>query len=72
MKTIKHFRQHVETGDIYAIEQRSDGRLVGSCGPLVEDNLKDLDSYDYSNEQNNLVQENIDRLILWFPDNVCS
>lgn len=71
METIKHFRQHVETGDIYAIEQWSDGRLVGSCGPLVEDNLKDLDSYEYSNEQNDQVQENIDRLILWFPDNMC-
>ncbi|MHC4596919.1 MAG: hypothetical protein ACYS19_18475 [Planctomycetota bacterium] len=71
METIKHFRQHVETGDIYAIEQWLDGRLVGCCGPLVEDNLKDLDSYDYSNEQNDLVQEHLDRLILWFPDNVC-
>jgi len=70
MKTIKHFRQHIETGEIYAIKQRSDGRLIGSCGPLVEDELKDLDSYNYSKKQNNQVQENIDRLILWFPDNV--
>jgi tetratricopeptide (TPR) repeat protein len=67
MKTIKHFRLHVETCDIYAIEQWSDGRLVGSCGPLTEDDLKDLNSYGYSDEQNNWVQENIDRLILWFP-----
>ena len=67
MKTIKHFRLHVETCDIYAIEQWSDGRLVGSCGPLAEDDLKDLNSYGYSDEQNNWVQENIDRLILWFP-----
>ena len=66
-KTIKHFRLHVETCDIYAIEQWSDGRLVGSCGPLAEDDLKDLNSYGYSDEQNNWVQENIDRLILWFP-----
>jgi membrane protein involved in colicin uptake len=67
MKTIKHFRLHIETGDIYAIEQRADASLVGSCGPLVEKNLKDLNSYGYSDEQNNWVQENIDRLILWFP-----
>ena len=67
MKTIKHFRLHVKTCDIYAIKQWSDGRLVGSCGPLAEDDLKDLDSYDYSDEQNDWVQENIDRLILWFP-----
>jgi len=67
MKTIKHFRLHIETCDIYAIEQWSDGRLVGSCGPLAEDDLKDLNSYGYSDEQNNWVQENINRLILWFP-----
>lgn len=69
MKTIKHFRQHIETGDIYAIKQRSDGKLIGSCGPLVEDDLKDLDSYKYSAKQNNRVQEHLDKLILWFPDN---
>ncbi len=67
MKTIKHFRLHINTCDIYAIEQWSDGRLVGSCGPLAEDDLKDLNSYDYSDEQNDWVQENINRLILWFP-----
>jgi len=67
MKTIKHFRLHIETCDVYAIEQRADASLVGSCGPLAEDDLKDLDSYDYSDEQNKWVQENIDRLILWFP-----
>jgi len=67
VKTIKHFRLHIETCDVYAIEQRADASLVGSCGPLAEDDLKDLDSYDYSDEQNKWVQENIDRLILWFP-----
>jgi hypothetical protein len=67
MKTIKHFRLHIETCDVYAIEQHADASLVGSCGPLAEDDLKDLDSYDYSDEQNKWVQENIDRLILWFP-----
>jgi len=66
-KTIKHFRLHIETCDVYAIEQHADASLVGSCGPLAEDDLKDLDSYDYSDEQNKWVQENIDRLILWFP-----
>ena len=67
MKTIKHFRLHIETGDIYAIEQRADASLVGSCGPLVENDLKDLDSYDYSNEKNKWVQKNLNRLILWLP-----
>jgi len=67
MKTIKHFSVHVETGDIYAMEQSLDARLVGSCGPLAENNLKDLNSYNYSNEQNGWVQRNRKQLILWFP-----
>jgi hypothetical protein len=67
METIKHFSVHVETGDIYAIEQSSDAGLVGSCGPLAENNLKDLSSYNYSNEQNGWIQRNRKRLILWFP-----
>jgi len=67
MKTIKHFSVHVETGDIYAIERSSDARLVGSCGPLAENNLKDLNSYNYSDKQNNWIQKNSDRLILRFP-----
>ena len=66
-RTIKHFRLHIETCDIYAIEQRADASLVGSCGPLAEDALKDLNSYDYSNKQNDWVQKNLDKLILWFP-----
>ena len=67
MKTIKHFSVHVETGDIYAMEQSLDARLVGSCGPLAENNLKGLNSYDYSDEQNKWIQKNSNRLILWFP-----
>ncbi|MDT8303868.1 MAG: hypothetical protein RQ760_20460 [Sedimentisphaerales bacterium] len=67
MKTIKHFRLHIDTCDIYAIEQRADATLVGSCGPLAEDDLKDLDSYDYSDKQNAWVQKNLNKLILWFP-----
>jgi len=67
METIKYFSVHVETGDIYAIEQSPDAKLVGSCGPLAENNLKDLNSYNYSNEQNGWIQRNRKRLILWFP-----
>lgn len=44
-----------------------DASLVGSFGPLAEDNLKDLNSYDYSYEQNDWIQKNSNRLILWFP-----
>ncbi len=67
MRTIKHFRLHIETCDIYAIEQRVDASLVGSCGPLAEDALEDLNSYDYSDKQNAWVQNNLNKLILWFP-----
>jgi len=67
METIKHFSVHVETGDIYAMEQSLDARLVGICGPLAENNLKDLNSYNYSNVQNGWVQRNRKQLILWFP-----
>jgi len=67
MKTIKHFSVHVETGDIYAIEQSLDARLVGSSGPLAENNLRDLNSYKYSDEQNGWIRRNRKRLILWFP-----
>ena len=68
IKTIKNFRLHIETCDIYAIEQRPDAKLVGSCGPLVEADLKNLNSYDYSDDKNDWVQENIKNLILWFPE----
>jgi hypothetical protein len=67
MKTIKHFRLHIDTCDIYAIEQRTDATLVGSCGPLAENALEDLNSYDYSDKQNAWVQKNFNKLILWFP-----
>ena len=67
MKTIRHFRLHIDTCDVYAIEQRADATLVGSCGPLAEDALEHLDSYDYSDKQNTWVQNNLNKLILWFP-----
>jgi hypothetical protein len=67
-RTIKHYRLHIDTCDIYAIEQRAaDASLVGSCGPLAEDALQDLNSYDYSDKQNAWVQKNLNKLILWFP-----
>jgi len=67
IKTIKHFRLHIDTCDIYAIEQRTDATLVGSCGPLAEDDLKDLNSYHYTDKQNAWIQNNLNKLILWFP-----
>ena len=57
----------IAPGDIYAIEQLPDAKLVGSCGPLLENDLRDLNSYNYSNEHNGWIQRNRKKLILWFP-----
>jgi hypothetical protein len=70
-KVVKHFRMHIDTGDIYAIEQLPDIGMVGCCGPLAEDELKSLNSYEYSHRKNRWVRRNKDRLILWFPDRKC-
>ncbi len=63
-KTSKSFYQHNDTGDIYAIERRWMGGVVGSAGPLPENDLKDLDSYDYTPERNDWLKDASDKLIL--------
>ena len=67
LRKIKNFRLHIETCDIYAVEQWDDAELIGSCGPLTEDELKDLNSYTYTDEKNDWLKKNSDLLILWFP-----
>ena len=47
MATTKGFWQHILTGDIYAIESTTFGKIVGGVGPLDRDNLDDLEDYDY-------------------------
>ena len=47
MATTKGFWQHISTGDIYAIESTTFGKIVGGVGPLDPDDLHDLDDYDY-------------------------
>jgi hypothetical protein len=64
IQTYKQFYQHVETESVYAIEHRWDGTLIGSCGPLPEDDLKDADSYDYATELNAWLETQNDKLIL--------
>jgi len=44
-QTSKYFYQHSETGEIFVIERRWDGVLLGSYGPLSEP-LKGPDDYD--------------------------
>lgn len=34
-QTSKDFYKHRETGEIFCIERRWDGVLIGSCGPLA-------------------------------------
>ncbi len=36
-QTSKDFYKHSETGEIFCIERRWDGVLIGSCGPLALD-----------------------------------
>ena len=55
-QTSKDFYRDSETGDIFCIEKRWDGVLLGSCGPLPEDNLKDLDEYECTNNVNGRVK----------------
>jgi hypothetical protein len=63
-QTSKSFFRHAMTGEIYAVEHRWDGELVGSAGPLPEDGLKDLDSYEYRPDRNDWIHDNSDKLIL--------
>jgi len=63
-KTSKDFCRDSETDDIFCIEKRSDGVFLGSCGPLPEDNLKDLDEYECTNKNNLWIQDISDRLMM--------
>jgi hypothetical protein len=47
METIKGFWQDTMTGKIYAIESDAFGKIVGGVGPLDENDLHDLEDYDY-------------------------
>ena len=47
MATTKGFWQDSRTGKIYAIESTSFGKIVGGVGPLDENDLRDLDDYNY-------------------------
>ncbi|MHC4439762.1 MAG: hypothetical protein ACYS3S_20590, partial [Planctomycetota bacterium] len=61
-QTSKDFYRDSETGDIFCIERRWDGVLLGSCGPLQEDNLKDLNDYECTDKNNLWIQDISDRL----------
>jgi len=62
-QTSKYFYRHSETGEIFIIERRWDGVLIGSCGPLSEP-LKRRYEYEITPKNNLWIQENIYRLML--------
>ena len=60
----KEFYRDPETGEIFCIEKRWDGVLLGSFGPLVEDNLKAPEDYICTDENNLWIQGISNRLVL--------
>jgi hypothetical protein len=60
----RNFYKDAETGDIFCIEKRWDRVVLGSCGPLPEDNLKDPADYECTDQNNLWIQEISGRLIL--------
>ena len=63
-RTSKDFYQHRDTAEIFAIERKWSGGIVGSAGPLPEDTLSDLDSYEYTPDRNDWLNDASDKLIL--------
>lgn len=61
-QTTKAFYRHSD-GGIFCIEKNWSGVLIGSCGPLPEDNLKDLDSYECKADNLLWIQDQSDKLI---------
>ena len=49
---------------IFAVEIQWNGEVVGSCGPLAENDLKDLNSYEYTSDKNEWLQEVNAKLLL--------
>ena len=64
MQTTKNFYRHRDTGEIYAVEIQWNGEVVGSCGPLPENDLKDLNRYEYTSDKNEWLQEVNAKLLL--------
>jgi len=65
-RTIRDFYRHSDTGEIFVIERRWDGTILGSR-PAPEP-LKDINSYKCKPDNNVWIQENSDKLILYKAD----
>jgi hypothetical protein len=55
-QTTKAFYKHSESNEIFVIEHRWDGVLIGSCGPLSGP-LKNRDDYEITNKNNLYTDE---------------
>lgn len=58
----KDFYKHTETGQIFVIERRCDGLILGSCA--ATEPLKDLDAYECKPDRNIWLIEDTDKLIM--------
>ena len=48
MGALRCFWQHVDNGNIYAVESTTFGDVIGGVGPLGPENLANLDDYEYT------------------------
>ena len=60
----RNFYKDTETGDIFCIEKSWDGVVLGSCGPLQENNLKNPEDYECTLQNTLWLQDISDRLVL--------
>lgn len=63
----RNFFQHISTGEVFAVETRWNGQVIGAAGPLSPDALKDLGDYTYTARFNNFLQDSNNKLILMDP-----
>jgi hypothetical protein len=59
----RDFYRHAETGEIFVVERRWDGTILGSC-PAAEP-LMDLGKYTCTDTNNIWLAENSDNMILY-------
>lgn len=64
MHALNNLYRHRTTGDLYVIRRHSDGKLVGSAGPLPGDLIIKLESVPVTAENNMWIEENAEDLIL--------
>ena len=56
--------RHCKTGELYAIRRKGNGELVGSAGPLQDDQVDDLGALPITPDNNAWIEANSQDLIL--------